>query len=117
MDTQHTGNALVACLSSISGILFYIYSAYSLQVIAKKTNTENAWFAWIPILNFYLMLKIAGQPGWWLLLFLIPLVNVIIAIVIWIKIAEAVNKPSWWGILMLVPIVNLIVPGYLAFAE
>ena len=30
---------------------FYIYLALALQTIAKKTNTENAWWAWIPIIQ------------------------------------------------------------------
>jgi hypothetical protein len=100
----------------VLGIL-YAYIAFSLQTIATKTNTENGWLAWIPIANVYLMCKIAGKPGWWLLLFLIPLVNIVIPIIIWMGIAEARNKASWLGILVIVPIANLILPGYLAFSE
>jgi len=46
--------------------VFYIYMAYTLMKIAQKTNTENAWFAWIPILNIILMLQIAKKPLWWI---------------------------------------------------
>ncbi len=35
------------------------------------------WEAIIPIYNLYILLKIVGKPGWWLLLFFIPLVNVV----------------------------------------
>ena len=38
------------------------------------------WACIIPIYNTYIMLKIGGKPGWWLLLLLIPVVNVIYAI-------------------------------------
>jgi len=54
---------------------------------------------------------------WWFILFLIPLVNIAIAIMTWMGVAEAVKKPSWWGILMIVPLANLVVPGYLAWAD
>jgi hypothetical protein len=54
---------------------------------------------------------------WWFLLFLIPLVNVVVAIMVWMAVAEARCKPNWWGILMIVPLVNLVVPGYLAWAD
>jgi len=97
--------------------IIYAYIAFSLQTIATKTNTENGWLAWIPIANVYLMCKIAGKPGWWLLLFLIPLVSIVVMIIVWMGIAEARNKASWLGILMIVPIANLILPGYLAFSE
>ena len=95
----------------------YVYGALALQTIANKTNTENGWMAWIPIINVILMLNIARKPIWWILLCLIPLVNIIIFIIIWMGIAEARNKPNWWGILLIVPIVSIIVPGYLAWSD
>jgi len=97
--------------------VFYVYGALAVQTIAKKTNTENAWWAWVPIINILLMLNIARKPLWWILLCFIPLVNLVIFIIIWMAIAEARNKPSWWGILLIVPVANLIVPGYLAWSD
>lgn len=100
---------------------FYVYLALALQTIAKKTNTPNTWFAWIPFLNIILMLQIADKPLWWIILLLIPIVNIIagivITIIVWMAIAEKSRKPSWWGILMIVPFVNFIVPGYLAWSK
>jgi magnesium-transporting ATPase (P-type) len=101
----------------IIAIVFYVYVALALQTIAQKTNTENGWLAWIPIANVILMCNIARKPVWWIVLCLIPLVNVVIYIILWMGIAEARNKPSWWGILIIVPVANLIVPGYLAWAD
>jgi hypothetical protein len=43
-------------------LVAYVYHALALQTIATKTNTENPWFAWIPILNIILMLNIARKP-------------------------------------------------------
>jgi hypothetical protein len=101
----------------VIGLAFYVYMALALQTIATKTHTENAWLAWIPIANIILMLNIAGKPIWWIVLMLIPLVNIVIAIIVWMAVAEARGKPSWWGILMIVPLVNFIVPGYLAWSD
>lgn len=99
------------------GFAGYAYVAFTLQTIAGKTNTPNKWFAWIPILNIYLMCKIAGKPGWWLILFLIPFVNIVINVIVWMNIAKARNKPRWLGILMLIPLVNFIFLTYIAFSE
>lgn len=101
----------------VFAVLAYVYTSLALQTIAQKTNTENPWFAWIPIINIVLMLNIAKKPVWWILLLLIPGVNIVIAVIIWMAIAEARNKPNWWGILAIVPFVNLIVPGYLAWSD
>ena len=101
----------------VIALAFYVYVALALMTIAKKTNTENGWLAWIPIANYVLMCNIAKKPIWWFVLMLIPLVNIVIAIILWMAIAEARGKPSWWGILLIVPIVGLIVPGYLAWSD
>jgi len=95
----------------------YVYMALALQTIANKTNTENSWLAWIPIANIILMLNIAKKPIWWIILFLIPIANIVVIVIVWMAIAEARRKPSWWGILFIVPVANLVVPGVLAWSD
>lgn len=99
------------------GVAFYVYLALAVQTIANKTNTDNAWLAWIPIANIFLLLNIAKKPLWWFILFLIPLVSIVMAILVWMGVAESRGKPNWWGILIIVPLVGLIVPGYLAWSD
>jgi Family of unknown function (DUF5684) len=101
----------------VLGLGCYVYMALALQTIATKTGTANEWLAWIPVANLFLMLSVAKKPMWWFILFLIPLVNLVMAIMVWMAVAEARGKPNWWGILMIVPLVNLVVPGYLAWAD
>ena len=113
-------SALLSSLFGVFGIgilICYIYMALAVQTIATKTNTENAWLAWIPVVNIILLLNIAKKPVWWFILFLIPFVNIIIAILVWMGVAEARNKPNWWGILLIVPVIGIIVPGYLAWSD
>lgn len=95
----------------------YVYMGLSVQTIANKTNTENAWLAWIPIANIVLLLNVAKKPLWWILLLIIPFVGIVVAILVWMAVAEARNKPNWWGILLIVPLLGLIVPGYLAWSD
>ncbi len=101
----------------IIGAAAYVYMSLALQTIADKTKTENSWLAWIPIANLILMLNIAKKPMWWFILFLVPIVNIVIVIMVWMAVAEARGKPSWWGILTIVPVANLIVPGVLAWSD
>lgn len=95
----------------------YAYIAFCIQTISKRTNTKDPWMAWVPILNIYLLCKIAGKPGWWLILFIIPLVNIVISIIVWMRISEALKKPGWLGILTIIPLINLVIWGYLAFGD
>lgn len=96
-------------------IAIYILLAIPLFVMGQKTEQDYPWFAFIPILNVILMLQIADKELWWILLLLIPCVNIVIMVMVWMAIADAMDKPEWLGILMLVPVVNVIVPFYLAF--
>ncbi len=108
---------LLSVLMLIIVLAIYVYASYALYVIAKKTATANPWLAWIPVANVFLMLKIAGKAYWWFLLLLIPLVNIVVGIYIWMRVAAARSHPSWVGLLMILPFVNLIVLGYIAFAD
>ena len=105
-------------------LVLYVYMALTLMTIAKKTKTENAWLAWIPIANIYLMTQIARVSGWWtlsLLLYFIPFVGALAFLVIfcwlWWKISEARKMPGWLGVLMWIPLVNLIIMGVLAWSD
>jgi len=99
-------------------LVVYVYFAICLSTLAKKTGHENrAWWGWIPVLNAFLMIFIAGKQWWWFILLMIPLVNIVISVIIWMEISKARNKPAWLGVLMILPVVNLVIPGYLAFSN
>jgi hypothetical protein len=120
VDNRAAGAVLAGVFFVIGAVIVlvtYVYMSFCLQTIAKKTNAENAWLAWIPIANIILMLSIARKPAWWILLMFVPLVNIVIAVIVWMEIAKARSKPEWWGILMVVPFANLVAPGYLAFSD
>lgn len=97
-------------------LIAWIFSGIVLMNIAKKTGTPNGWMGFVPILNAVLMCQCAGKPGWWFILMCIPLVNIIIAIIVWMAIAENCGRPAWWGVVIcLVPLVNFILVLMLAF--
>lgn len=102
----------------LAAIIIYVIMAVSLMKIADRTDTPNAWFAWIPILNLILMLQISQRPMWWLIFFLIPILNIagiILQFVIWIDIAKKLGKSAIWGVLAaLIPIIFM---PYLAFSQ
>jgi len=116
--------AFAGVIIFIFAVIGYIYLSLCVQFIAKKTNQEPAWLAWIPIANLFLMCKIAGLSYWWLLIIFagfIPIIGVLTSLAftgfLWYRIALVRNKPGWLGILCFVPLVNLVVMGYLAFSD
>ena len=53
---------------------------------------QPGWAALIPIFNIYIFLKVAGKPGWWLILMLIPIVNIICGIIALVALAQNFGK-------------------------
>jgi magnesium-transporting ATPase (P-type) len=98
-------------------LLFYLYFSFCLYRIAKRLNLDEAWAAWVPILQLWPLVTAAGKPFWWILLLFIPLVNAFLIVYLWMCISEHLGKSKWLGLLMLVPIANLVLPGYLAFSQ
>lgn len=77
----------------------------SMWVLFTKAN-EPGWAAIVPIYNIIVLLKIAGKPVWWIVLFLIPFVSFIAAILIYISFAKSFGKSAGFGIgMILLPFV------------
>jgi hypothetical protein len=98
-------------------IAIYVFAALALMALAKRTKTPHGWLAWIPIGNIFLFLMIAKRPLWWFIFLLIPLVNIIFGIIVWLDILKIRGKPSWWVILLIIPFVNLVVLAILAWGK
>jgi len=87
----------------LSIIVSLLYLAIIVFVFAGvwKTFTkagQPGWAAIIPIFNLYVLIKTAGRPGWWLLLFIIPLVNIVMVFIVAIDVAKAFGKGTGFGI-------------------
>ncbi len=63
-------------------VIAYIIAVIPLWVIFTKAG-EAGWQALIPIWNTCVLLKVAGKPIWWIILFLIPIVNIVILILMY----------------------------------
>jgi len=55
---------------------------------------EPGWAAIIPIYNYLIAIKIAGKPWWYLLLMLIPVVNLVIYIIILDGLSKSFGKST-----------------------
>jgi hypothetical protein len=101
------------------GPLFWIfYLAFTILMIAAWWKIfakagQPGWACIIPIYNLYVWCKIVGRPWWWILLMLIPLVNLIIAIILLIDLAKSFGKGVGFGIgLLLLPFIFFPILGF-----
>ncbi|GAC1379487.1 MAG: hypothetical protein NVSMB45_01660 [Ginsengibacter sp.] len=97
----------------IAGILI-IVQVLSLWIIFEKAD-QPGWKSIVPVYNLYIMLKIAGKPGWWLLLFLIPGINVLYFIWMMNMISKSFGKDELFTAGMVV--LGFIFIPLLAFSD
>lgn len=94
-----------ALLGVLMMIVLYIYFAFALMTIAKKLGYDQAWLAWIPIVQLVLLPILAKKAWPWVFIFLVPIANAVFAIIWTWKIFERRKYPGW---LALVPILGFI---------
>lgn len=83
--------------AGVIGLLISLLVVVALWKIFTKAGRAG-WASLIPIYNAYVLLKVAGKPGWWLILFFIPLVNLIIIILVGLGLAQNFGKGGGFGI-------------------
>ena len=69
----------------------------SVWVVFTKAG-QPGWAILIPIYNGIVWLRVAGKPWWWMLLFLIPLANIVIGIIAAIDFAKRFGKGAGFGL-------------------
>ena len=86
-------NTIRAILALGFSIIFFagVWKAF------QKAN-EPGWAGIVPIYNVYVMIKIGENKWWWLILLVIPLINVIALLKINIDVAKAFGQGLGFGV-------------------
>ena len=98
--------------------VFLIYAAVVVLAIAGLWKTfekagQKGWFALIPFLNTYILIKLAGREGWWLILFFIPCVSIVVGFIVLIDVAAKFGKSVAYGVgLVLLPFIFFPMLGF-----
>jgi hypothetical protein len=96
-QSSSSGGSLAAFY--LIALVFYVITALGVYGTYKKAN-QPGWAAFVPVYNFYIMLKMVGRPTWWtwlILLPIIPLLGSIAFLVIYIIVLNDVSKSFGHG--------------------
>ena len=104
---------MILCLA----VVIYVFTSYCYKLICQKTGKDPGVIIWIPFVRYIPLLQVAKMPEWFVVLLLVPLVNLVVFILMWAKVCEARGKSPWLVILWFIPIVNIAFIPYLAFSE
>jgi hypothetical protein len=72
-------------------LVVYLFYGYCLGRIFQKAG-RPLWEGFVPIYNYYVTLKIIGRPGWWLILYIIPIVNIVITVLVYYDLSRSFGK-------------------------
>jgi hypothetical protein len=93
-DVSSGGPPAILMIIYLVVIVLMIVSVW--KVFAKAG--QPGWASIVPIYNIIVMLQITNKPLWWIILFFIPIANIIIPIMVNIAIAEKFGKGAGFGI-------------------
>ena len=97
---------LMVCLAMLVVMIVSMW-----KVFAKAG--QPGWAAIVPIYNLIVMLQIIGRPLWWIVLCLIPLVNIVVGVMIAIDLARSFGKDIGFAIgLMLLGFIFYPILGF-----
>jgi len=98
-------------------LVIYLFHCYCFLLICRKAGHPPGPLVWVPLLQFFPLLRAAGMSPWWFLAGLLPLLN-IIAFVVWsVQIAKARGKSGWTAFFLILPITYFLAFLYLAFSD
>jgi len=105
-------------IAGLTVFLYFIYLAVVVVSIAAlwKVFTKAGkpgWASIIPIYNMIVLLEITGKPIWWLILYFIPIVNIVITIMVAVELSNKFNKSSGFAVgLILLPFIFYPILGF-----
>ena len=90
-----------------SSIFFDVVLVTSILIIVAQWRIyekagQPGWAAIIPFFNFYILLKIVGKPGWWLIWVFVPVANLVVAIWTTNLLSKSFGKDEVFTIMLLI---------------
>lgn len=93
--------------TAVSTLFILLYVAVIGLLIAAMWRVfrkagQPGWAAIVPIYNTIVLLRIVGRPWYWLLLMLIPFVNIVFLLATFADLAKSFGKSSLFGACLVV---------------
>ena len=96
---------------------FHLLFSYCLMLICRKAGTVPGPAVWLPIVQVFPLLRAAKMSGWWFLLALLPMVNLLVFVRWSINMCQIRRKSQWLALFLVLPFTNFFALLYLAFSN
>lgn len=96
----------------------YIIFSIAWCKLCEKANVKNQWLAFAPFLQIIIFLNIIDRSGWYGLLLMIPIVNIILMIIWMTEFYNSFNINNLWIVLSIaIYPIGCIYMLYMAYSE
>lgn len=89
--TSSDPNVFLSIPGIVISIAWYVLVAVALWKVFAKAGYPGI-LALIPIVNLFILVKIAGYSAWLGLLYLIPIVNIVFSIIVALRVGRGFGK-------------------------
>lgn len=94
------------------GLIVAVLMIAGLWMMFTKAGRPG-WAAIIPIYNVYVMLKVAGMSGWWLIAFFVPFVNFFVGLYLYWQLSKAYGHGfGYWLGMIFLPLIFFPLIGF-----
>jgi len=98
--TQQADITALQTTYGVIGFIVYVITVIALWKVFTKAG-HPGWLAIIPIVNLFVLTKIAGFSYWLGLLYLIPIVNIVLHIIVALRVGKGFGKGVGFSIFLL----------------
>lgn len=97
LDATSSGSGAAGTFFVLVALAVTVFYIATMWVVFAKAG-KPGWAAIIPIYSSIVFFQVSGHSGWWFLLSLIPVVNIVILIIATIDLARAFGHGVGFGL-------------------
>lgn len=113
---MNNGDVAAGIFTGAFGIIVYL-AIVALMIAAMwmifLKAKQHGWAAIVPIYNIIVLLQTTKQPLWMIVLYFIPIANIVVHIIIMVQLANRFGKSGGFAVgLVLLPVIFLPILGF-----
>lgn len=122
VSIQIHGQSFLLDSNFVKGVLWsigltYLLFCYCSMLICRKAGTKGGLWCCIPIIQVFPLLRAAGMSAWFVLLLLLPVINLFVSIAWCVKICRVRGKGPLATFFLILPVTSPLAFLYLALSS
>lgn len=100
MTSDNLANSGGAAGGLIGGLIGYVLFVAAVWPFLNKAG-QPGWTALIPFVAAFFIVRAAGLSAWWTLLYIVPIVNIVFAIIVALRLGKGFGHGAVFSVFLL----------------